>query len=248
MRDGKQRSQLRVALGAARLEYRRRRRHRLQPASAEVGGVKLDLSDSWATPAIREAIYDCYYEFGERCILEHTLRPDDRYLELGGGIGVVATYACRIVGAENVTVYEGNPALIDAIRGTAKLNGFQPTVINAVLGDTDGESDFYVTPNFWASGLTAKTGARAIRVPMQSFGDALRRLTPTYLMADIEGAEVELLARQLPRTLRAICMEVHPRVVGDVALQQLLIKLLTDGFILDVEQSMYPVLFLRRPG
>ena len=236
----------RAMFDAAHAEWGRRYRLIDQPDDISLGGVRLHLSEPWATPEIRRAIYEGWYEQTERTILQHTLRPDDRYLEVGAGTGLVTTCACKIVGAEKVVAYEGDPRLANQARETAARNGFVADVVNAVLGAGDGETTFYVDADFRASSLLALENAREIRVPVRSFAAALDRHRPTYLMVDIEGGEIQLLASALPAHVRAVCVETHPAVTGDEAKQAMLMHLMRDGFQLDLHESHNDVAFFAR--
>lgn len=218
-----------------------------RPARITLAGVVLEFDDRWVTDNIRQRIYEGRYESGERLILEHTLVPGDRYLELGAGIGFITTCACRLIGADKVFAYEANPELAAFAADTARRNGFTPTVINAVLADAEGEIDFYVHEDFWSSTLLASQGGTPVRVPTRSFHDELARLQATYLMIDIEGGEVDLLdGERLPDCVRAVCLETHPAVVGAAAAQRTLNQLIEDGFMLDLAESGDGVAFLSR--
>ena len=50
-----------------------------------------------------------WYERQEIAALRKTLRTDDVYLELGSGVGVVATIVSRLIGSGRVTADQGNP-------------------------------------------------------------------------------------------------------------------------------------------
>jgi FkbM family methyltransferase len=241
------RSLVRVYVGRLRTDMRGLYWRLVKPSRIQLNGVRLRLEDWWATPTVREQIYMDRYEIGERAILTATLRPDDRFLEIGAGIGYITTLASQIVGADNVFAYEANPWLAQLARDTAQDNGFHPSVAAAVLGDQEGETDFYIHDDFWTSSLDETPSGRRVRVPVKSFRDELDRVKPTYMMIDIEGAEVGLLAGvQLPSTVRAICMETHPDVVGATATQNLLRRLMEDGFVLDILASTASVVFLGR--
>ena len=88
--------------------------------------------------------------------------------------------------------------------------------------------------------------AQCIRVPVMSFHDELKRIRPTYLMIDIEGGEIELLARALPHHVRAVCVETHPAVTGEDALSRTMVSLIEDGFVLDLRSCEQGTAFFRR--
>jgi FkbM family methyltransferase len=220
-----------------------------KPTHMVYRGVRVTLDRTWATPQVRDALHNNYYEDPEYRILESTLRPDDRYLELGGGIGFLATCACRVVGERNVFVYEANPDLANVVVRTTMENGFAPSVENAVLlADSRTVVQLHVLGDFWASSLLPMPGARTVEVRAESFGETLDRIRPSYLMIDIEGGEVDLLASEvLPPHVRAICLEVHPTVTGAPAASALVGRLIDEGFALDFTRSTMNSVYLFRP-
>ena len=220
-----------------------RYRRVVRPRRVRVHGVVVAIDPGWPR-AIVGTLYDGRYEQYEAEVLRATLRPGDRYLEVGAAIGVTTTIACQIVGAANVTAVEADPALARTAARTAALNGHTPRVINAVLTN-HGESDrrFYVREDFWGSSLSPSPGAREIVVPGRPFMRELEELRATYLAVDIEGGEAELLAPALPPSVRAVCLEVHPDRIGDAAVHGLMTHLTDQGFVLDTHLLGVQVLF-----
>ena len=102
---------------------KRRYALRFNTNSVRVHGVKLDLDDRWATSRIRRSLYMGWYESQEINALRKTLREDDVYLELGSGVGVVATIVSRLIGSDRVTAYEANPDVAEIARQTFAQNG-----------------------------------------------------------------------------------------------------------------------------
>ena len=226
---------------------KRRYALRFNTNRVRVHGVKLDLDDEWATPRIRRSLYMGWYERQEITALHKTLRGEDVYLELGSGVGVVATVVSRLIGSDRVTAYEGNPRVVEIARRTFARNGVSPTLINAILGDSTEDQVFYVRSDFWASSLEPGPGTTPVTVAGHSFDEELARLGTTYIMLDIEGGEVALLMNHaLPPHVRAVCMEVHPEIVGGQVIQNLLRKLMDEGFVLDTRISGEAVVFLER--
>jgi len=210
-------------------------------------GVRLEFDDRWASPAIRHAIDAGWYELEERRVLDATLRPDDRYLELGAGTGYITARACQLIGDARVVAYEAIPELAAVAGETAHRNGFHPAIFNAILGVEDGETDLFVASDFWDSTTVGARAGHKIRVPVRSLARELARTQATYLMVDIEGGEVDLLGTApLPDHVRAVCVELHPGVVGATPIQRLLVKLINEGFCLDLEKAVEWVVFLAR--
>ena len=144
-------------------------------------------------------------------------------------------------------MYEANPWLTSVIAQTAGRYGFKPEITHAVLGADDGVVDFYVDANFTISSLGERATAERVAVPRRGFVSELERVHPTYLMVDIEGSEASLLSdNAIPRSVRAVCVELHPTIVGQHSLSRMLAKLITDGFALDLAVSHENVAFLSR--
>jgi hypothetical protein len=102
---------------------------------------------------------------------------------------------------------------------------------------------FYVGEHFTDASLIPVAGAHAMDVPLIDFTQAAQGCS--YLIADIEGAEVDLLAGELPG-IRAICVECHPAVVSAHAISTMLGSLFDQGFALDLAISRGQVLYLAR--
>ncbi len=231
-----------------RADLRARYRLATKPARVTLGGIELQLDDRWVTPPIHAYIYRGWYEDTERRILEQTLRPSDRVLELGAGLGFITACASQIVGSENVVAYEAIAELAELAATNCRLNGVSPTIINAVLGDHEDVVEFQVDEGeFWRSARSPMIEGATRRVAQRSFQGELSRLKPTYLVVDIEGGEAALLGDlTLPDHVRAICVETHPQVAGDDATQRMLMKLMTHEFVLDLGVSGGNVAFLAR--
>ncbi len=206
----------------------------------------MPLDRRWATHEILRGLYAGSYERPEAVAVRKTLELSDRYFEIGAGLGVVTAVACDEIGGDKVCAFEANPELITVIERTASANRHCPEIVNAVLGDDDQPKDFYLQNDFWASSPHPSSGGRRVSVPGRSFDAEMERFKPTYLMLDIEGAEVELLARPIPSSVRAICMETHPRVLGREPVQRLLRHLDGEGFALDLEVSGQSVAYCVR--
>ena len=63
---------------------------------------------------------------------------------------------------------------------------------------------------------------------------------------DIEGAEVECLPGADLTTVRAICVEVHPRIVGSSAVNAMIDSLRQQGFCVDYDVSGLGTLLLTK--
>jgi FkbM family methyltransferase len=216
------------------------------PTQVRLSGVKVNLQGLPMPPEVRRGLYSGRYESQEAAVLKATLRADDTCLELGGGLGILTTIASART--RQVTVYEANPDLLPIISRTLESNHASAKIHNAAVATEDGKVDFYISASFWESSMTPNPAFVKREIEAISFDRLLREISPTYLICDIEGAELDILtAGSLPASLRAICLETHPDATGIEGVGRLISHLLADGFALDLEQSRGGVAFFYRP-
>ncbi|WP_341861144.1 hypothetical protein [Gymnodinialimonas sp. 57CJ19] len=95
----------------------RRRYHELvNSQTVSLDGIRVDARADVVGHDVRREIIRGTYEFAERKLLAQVLRSSDRVVEMGAGIGAIGLLASRLIGAENVTSFEANPALEAVIR------------------------------------------------------------------------------------------------------------------------------------
>ena len=220
--------------------------------------VEVLLDGPWATPKVRAALRSGSYERAERGILTATLSPDDSYLELGCGIGVLATLAATRVGGESVVAIDADPSISTVARDTASRNGHAIDVRNAVLlRELAGTTvDFYVRPDFRLSSLdpsptrkeaeTRVADMQKVSVPVVDPYETIADVNASYLMVDIEGGELDLLSQPLPESVRTICVELHLEATEVGARSEMFAAVMDAGFELDFRRSDPPVLLFTR--
>jgi FkbM family methyltransferase len=221
--------------------------HALAPDEFELRGVRLDLAADWVTPSLRAAIYDSWYEEPEAQTVEATMRRDDCVLEVGCGVGFIATIASRI-SQHVVRCYDANPAMVAAARSTLARNAASAVVTTAVLQHepTVATTPFFIHEDFWWSSLTPHPQATEITVPVLDVVGEITDHHASYLVVDIEGGETTLLLGRLPTCVRKLCVECHPAVSTPAAITRMLISLLSEGFTLSLAHSRPPVLYFDR--
>lgn len=212
---------------------RTRWRQQRQPDVIRLGGVRIAIDRELYSPKIIQRLYDEGYEREERIALERTLRPTDRVLELGSGIGFLSALIARRIGDERVVTCEANPALIPTIRHIHELNGVEPTVLNGVM-TCDPNLDscrFYSHRDLWSSSLREPQGRYdVIDVPTLDWRDELDRVRPTYLLMDIEGGEIELLEALECASIERMLIEFHPKKTGQADVDRVFEHLASIGF------------------
>ncbi|MFO0749505.1 MAG: FkbM family methyltransferase [Myxococcota bacterium] len=196
-----------------------------------LAGVRLRLG-LHLTPGVAAAIRDGHYEREEVAFVEALVRPGDRLMEVGTGLGLVATVAARRLGDASVATWEANPRIVAAARDTFALNGVAPTLHHGLVGARDGRADLFVPPDFWrASTRRFRRLTHRVRVPMTSFTAACDAARPTILVVDAEGAELELSACRGWEHARVVVLEVHPELIGRDGVATVLARLAERGLV-----------------
>lgn len=219
-----------------------------RPAIIRHFGVRLAVDPSLLSPRIVDSFYRGGYESPEVDLLRATLAPDDRVLEIGGGVGFVGITAARMTRRpDQVLIVEANPQLIPLIERNFSLNGIHPMLRNVVLGQNGvREVTLYLHRDFWASSLTKFPGARETTVPQQDIRDVLAEFRPTYMVVDIEGGEIDLFKGLRLDGVEKLCLEIHPAQTGQAAVDELFASLARQGFALERTSRLKNVVFFRR--
>lgn len=222
----------------------------VKPPSITLDGVKLGVDyENWSELMVHEVLLE-RYELPERLLIQRLLEPEDRVLEIGGGLGLIALLAGRIVGDDNVAIYEANPRLIKTIEANFARNGRTAPVRNAaVVGRSINGSTatFHLHRDFWASSLVDKPGmVESIEVPTVALSELIERHKPSVLIMDVEGAEYDMLLPTDLSSIDRLCLEVHSRYIGIDKISEIVQTLLASGFKLDLPKSEGEILLFSR--
>jgi FkbM family methyltransferase len=171
------------------------------------------------------------YEMPERRAVSALLRKDDRVLEIGSCVGVVAMTAAKVVGARNVLAFEPNPAAAKVARENFAANGLPVELVNAAVGVADGTLDLRISPDSWLGASSRRQfEGRTVTTPMRSIAGVMNDFKPSVLVLDTEGMEEDLLAACPLDGVRALVVEVHPDVIGAAGIERLGTRLRDSGF------------------
>jgi len=208
-------------------------------------GVTLNTRRGWIPRAVRKALFQGSYESPEcRMVIMH-VKPGDRVLEIGCGIGLVGILAARQCGSENVFCFEANPALERIIRDNHTRNDLAPNLAMKAVTGNGRDVIFFQDRKMWGSSIfdrDRETNKISIQsVPIQSLIEAHR---PTALVIDAEGAEIELFPLVDMGDVDRIIIEMHPHIVGQSRIDTLIEKLISQGYRLTEQQDL--VLFFTR--
>jgi len=187
-------------------------------------GVELALDENVMSEKMIDVIRNGKYEEAESRQIPAIVQPGDRIVELGAGVGYIASLAAKLQRAESIAVYEANPKLIPLIETNRANNEVEFDIYNMVVmpDDKPDKMPFYVRKDFWASSLSPTPWGykEEIQVDVRPFRDLLRIHRPTMLIVDIEGGELQLF-RNIPLTgITKVYIELHQQVVGRIGMKE----------------------------
>lgn len=162
----------------------------------------------------QNAIREAYYLKDYGGLPSQAQFKDAVVMDCGAHIGTFARRALE-EGAKNVVCYEPFPFSAECAR--KNLPEKAEIIEAAVVGDDAPETlDFYYRPQRLEGATLVHKGANHTRWNFQTisvntinFWDELDRIKPSILKMDIEGAEWDVLDRELPDYVKALFIEVH---------------------------------------
>jgi len=134
------------------------------------------------------------------------------------------------------------------------MNGVSPSLEICLLSDTEGDQSFYVEKDFWKSSLIRPgADAKEIKVSKCVLNEEIKRISPTFLIVDIEGGEYELFQYIDLHTIKKIAIELHTIYLGQEKVNEIKAILFEKGFQVDNRLSTTikdykEELFLERAG
>lgn len=158
-------------------------------------------------------------------------------------VSIVTSYVWGKCKPAGYFCIEANPYLIGALRHGLDLNGANEVIVmhGAVTGDKGlagrGWMEFGLWYEFWGSTAQKLSGSEVIRVPALHLDRLLTVLKPTVLICDAEGSEGEFLASSDLDGVRAVVMEIHPKMAIENRRPNILRLLLERGFVVASRES-----------
>ena len=87
---------------------------------------------------------------------------------------------------------------------------------------------------------------KKVQVPVFCLEDEIETHRANFLICDIEGGEVDLLMQADLRSIKKIIVETHYWAAGQRETDEMIRKLILDGFSIDLGLSGHHVTTLRR--
>lgn len=188
-----------------------------RPSVVQLGQAKVHAVHASLSWRMTRSIRSGRYEYQERHLLSRLLRPTDRVLDIGAGIGLTSILCAQEVGCENVLSYEANTDLKPLIHLNFALNSLAITHIPKAMSTTDEPISMYFADDHWNSSVndqSAKYAGEWRVVEADSIIRILDGFRPTLLLVDVEGFEVDLLAATRLDGVRGILIDMHPHIAG----------------------------------
>ena len=190
--------------------------HRLiKTKKFRINGVYISTSLEDISPSVQKDLFRGTYEDTERKFIEQFIKPDNRVLEIGCGIGLVSLVASKICTGKNIKSYEANPHMERVIKKNYALNGMVPNLEMKAVSSSGENLEFYIDPDIISSSVfdRQKSSKKQI-IKSEALDDILKSFNPDTIVMDVEGAEVELLTNSSLAGVDQMIVEVHPQIVG----------------------------------
>lgn len=214
--------------------------------------ILLPITAAEVSPVIWQALISGRYEAKEAAHIKSLLRPGDRVLELGSGIGVISTLMAKRPGV-TLWSYDANPHTVALARRVAQANGVSNARFHHGLltAGPPRDYDFYLRRDFWMSSMIESQGPylEKIAVPSQNVDQVIQELAINVLVMDIEGAERGLLGAAALEGIDRVFLELHDHLYGLAGLRDIFTAMAARGFGYDPRNSSGPcVQFTRDDG
>ncbi len=213
----------------------------------DVHGVRLDLAREEVSPVIWKALEDGSYEAKEARSILKAIKPGDRVLELGSGIGIITSI---IAGIKDVSVwaFEANPGTAALAARVIKANCADNVTFSQGLltAHAPHVHPFYVRKDLWMSSMDENQGPYEdrIEIPSENIDEFIARHQINALVMDIEGAEHDLLQNAALIGIERIFVELHDHLYHLAGIRDITQALALKGYSYDPRGSRGPcVLF-----
>lgn len=212
-------------------------------------GLRFDVSG--LSTKIRNRLLSGAYEAHEKKMCFDYLSPDDSILEIGGAIGFIGLICQKKLGITTYASFEANPHTYEILKRNYQLNGLEPRVWNMALANADGHVDLEIGSDFWENSIcydsACKDGVKTMRVPAGTLDTLLGLVGEKVntLIIDIEGAEQFIDFRRIPEEISKIIIELHPAVMGQELMYNIVASLIGLGFRVAREEND-TFIFLRK--
>lgn len=173
------------------------------------------------------------YEGEERDLIRRFIKPSDAVLEFGACLGIVSCTTNKLLAPNSLhVVLEANPLLIAPLERNRMLNECD-FIIDYGAAGVWKTTRFYLHPEYIVGGSAVRKTTWGVTVPGRSIREMTDRYGQfTFLIVDIEGAELDLLRNSHDELgdFNTIVIEMHDFAVGSDGVEACRSCLRTAGF------------------
>ena len=203
-------------------------------------GLTVPVSSHMPLPILIQIAEDAY-ERPELLAAEGMIQPGDRVLEMGTGLGIVSGLISKMAADVQIRSFEANPNLLPHIADLHRMNDItNVTVTHAMLepSPTADTRTFHIHKYFSEGSIfETEMSEDAIDIPVIDINQVIKEFQPTVLVCDIEGAEEVVIPGCDLSALRALVLELHPRVMSREGMKNIYDACLAVGLYPRVELS-----------
>lgn len=213
-------------------------------------GLTVAVDTQVVTDPILDSLWKDDYEVPELRALSGLMRPSDRVLELGTGMGLVSGVMAKRHPQARFVSYEANPTLAPVIAALHQRNGIGNVALrSAIVAPLDQGTTriFRLHRHFTEGSLVAQGADQGVaEVAVHDPAVVIAEVQPDLLLCDIEGGEEELIPVLPMHGLRAAVIELHPAVVSRAGMARIFAAFHLAGLVPVVELSSATVVAFER--
>lgn len=212
-------------------------------AELNVHGVRVPIHCGEVSGEIWAALKTGRYEANEARRIPRAIRPGDRVLELGAGLGVITSI---IAAVDDVRVwsFEADPQTALLAKRVIDLNcSGNVDLSNGILAAGPPRTvSFYRRADFWMSSGFAEQGPyeRVIEITTHDVDAFIENHGVNALVMDVEGAELDLLQHARLPGIERVFLELHDHLYGLAGVQAITAAMARKGLIYDPRGSSGP--------
>lgn len=214
-----------------------------------VHGVKVPLPPTEVSPEIWHALSNGTYEAKEARWVFKSVRPYDRVLELGTGIGILTSLIAGIDGV-HVWSFDASPSSVRLAKRVIEANNLSNvTLAQGILAaGPPRDVAFYLRKDLWMSSVLEDQGPyyESLTVTSANVDEFILQHRINAIVMDIEGAERDLLIHADFPGVERIFLELHDHLYGLAGIREITSALAAKGFGYDPRGSSGPCILLSR--
>tara|TARA_R110000868_G_scaffold218576_2_gene469376 strand:- start:298396 stop:299256 length:861 start_codon:yes stop_codon:yes gene_type:complete len=177
----------------------------------------------------------CCGDYAQQCLesIREYIKLGDRIINLGGGLGITATYA-GILSKNPVTIIEPNIKMHPTIHKNADLNDISIKLLQACITPENDESltEFHIMEEPLSSSIFkyAQEVDTSYKVETISLQKLIQESHANVIISDIVGAEINAFENIDLRQIDKVIITINTPIIGEKPTANLITTLSKQGF------------------